>query len=357
MGPMHQQAVLGDETLQAAAELLRAAGLGGSFAVQPLRGGANNKVFRIDAGGKAVLLKAYFQHPKDRRDRLEAEYAFSTFAWENGLRSLPQPLARDVRNRLGLYEFVEGRQLLPEEVGDDVVQQALTFLSELNRHRHLLVAQRLPTASEACFSIAGHLQCVQGRLHALRGILGSSVGDREAADFVRDELSEVWRDTAGAVESEARRLGLVPQAELTRTQWRLSPSDFGFHNAIRTASGRLRFIDFEYAGWDDPAKTVCDFFCQVSVPVPLAYFDTVLDTVAEGVAEPELFRVRTRLLLPVYRLKWCCIVLNDFLPVDGSRRRFAHTAEDQEARKVQQLRKARRALERLTSREGTHGVH
>ena len=30
--------------------------------------------------------------------------------------------------------------------------------------------------------------------------------------------------------------------------------------------GRLWFIDFEYAGWDDPAKTVCDFFCQPGLP-------------------------------------------------------------------------------------------
>ena len=25
------------------------------------------------------------------------------------------------------------------------------------------------------------------------------------------------------------------------------------------------FIDFEYAGWDDPSKLICDFFCQPAV--------------------------------------------------------------------------------------------
>jgi hypothetical protein len=29
------------------------------------------------------------------------------------------------------------------------------------------------------------------------------------------------------------------------------------------------------------------------------------------------------LLLPVFRLKWCCIMLNHFLPTDGERRKFA----------------------------------
>ena len=39
----------------------------------------------------------------------------------------------------------------------------------------------------------------------------------------------------------------------------LSPSDFGFHNVIVEKDKILRFIDFEYAGWDDPAKMVSDF--------------------------------------------------------------------------------------------------
>jgi tyrosyl-tRNA synthetase len=29
-----------------------------------------------------------------------------------------------------------------------------------------------------------------------------------------------------------------------------------------------RFLDFEYAGWDGPAKLVCDFFCQPALPAP-----------------------------------------------------------------------------------------
>ena len=32
---------------------------------------------------------------------------------------------------------------------------------------------------------------------------------------------------------------------------------------------------------------------------------------------------RARALLPAYRIKWCCIMLNDFLPLGGARRGFA----------------------------------
>jgi hypothetical protein len=43
-------------------------------------------------------------------------------------------------------------------------------------------------------------------------------------------------------------------------RWRsLCPPDFGFHNALRRASGELVFIDFDYFGWDDSVKVTCDF--------------------------------------------------------------------------------------------------
>ena len=38
-----------------------------------------------------------------------------------------------------------------------------------------------------------------------------------------------------------------------------SPSDFGFHN-ILCEDGRLNFVDFEYAGIDDLAKSARRFF-------------------------------------------------------------------------------------------------
>jgi hypothetical protein len=346
--------VLKDDALEIpVVGLLRAADLEGDFSLRPLPGGANNRVFRVERDGCPVLLKAYFQDPEDRRDRLGAEYAFCAFAWESGLRVLPQPLARDPEHRLGLYEFIEGRKLLPQEIDAGMIGQALTFLTEVNRHRHLPAAQALPVASEAYFTLAGHLECIERRLQVLGSISAVSEIDREAAAFVRNELVPAWRDIRVRVERRAWALGVDPDAELPRADRRLSPSDFGFHNAIRTESGRLCFIDFEYAGWDDLAKTVSDFFCQVAMPIPAGYLTEVVETLAAGLSEPGRFRARVALLLPVYRVKWSCIVLNEFVRVGGSRRRFA--GAELEAKKVTQLQKARRILRHVTDEPPTDG--
>jgi hypothetical protein len=51
---------------------------------------------------------------------------------------------------------------------------------------------------------------------------------------------------------------------------------------------------------------------------------------------------RARLLFPVFQTKWCCIILNDFIPEFARRRRFADPGVDEGERKRRQLEKARR---------------
>ena len=44
-------------------------------------------------------------------------------------------------------------------------------------------------------------------------------------------------------------------------------------------------------------------------------------------------------MLPVYRIKWCCILLNDFLDVDSKRRDFANgISEDLKARQLEKAK-------------------
>jgi hypothetical protein len=123
-----------------------------------------------------------------------------------------------------------------------------------------------------------------------------------------------------------------PGAALAAEERCLSPSDFGFHNAIVEQVGgrgeRLRFIDFEYAGWDDPAKTACDFACQVQVPVALELAAVFAREIA---GEDHSVTHRIDLLLPVYRIKWCCILLSRLSGVGDARRAFSGGPADRTA--------------------------
>jgi len=332
---------------QGAGELISQAGLSGEIVMQALPGGANNQVYRVIVGNKVFLLKAYFQHPDDHRDRLNAEFDFSQFSWGLGLRCLPQPIACEQQHRLALYSFVEGRSLTAHEVTEKVVRQALDFYCELNRCKEQHGAKALPLASEACFSLSQHLQCVEQRVGRIQDIDCSSSVDEAAARFVDGQLVDAWGRVKEEALGRARQLNVAVDDEIDVADRCISPSDFGFHNALLTNDGTIYFVDFEYAGWDDPAKMVCDFFCQPALPVPPEQWDPFVGVVVAELAKSDLHSQRIALLRPVYQIKWCCILLNDFLSVGDQRRRFAGHGVDRDNQKQLQLDKARLSLKHL----------
>jgi len=331
----------------AIADLLIQLGQWEEFTLDPLQGGANNQCYRLDGAHDPLFVKIYFQHPEDTRNRLFAEYSFAGFIWDQGIYSIPQPIACDTDVHCALYSYIEGRTLSVQDVTSTAIDKALRFFIQINEHRHCPKAVSLPAASEACFSIAEHLACMTRRIQRLVQIPVFSDTDRAAESFIRTELQDAWRTVSSDVHDHASCHRLDVDEALAPCDRCLSPSDFGFHNTLMTADGRLWFHDFEYAGWDDPAKLVCDFFCQPKVPVPRAYFDMFSSTVSASFSEPEKHRMRFYLLLPVYQIKWCCILLNEFLPSSGMRRRFAGYVENEEERKASQLRKARWMLEQM----------
>jgi hypothetical protein len=263
------------------------------------------------------------------------------------VRCIPQPFACDPEAGLGLYEYVPGRRLSPGEVDDSAIDQALEFYRGVNRDRLRPDVSGLPPASEACFSLEEHLACVRRRVERLTTIAAASDADRAALDLVRGSLVPAWEEVAALALRRARAERLDPSAPLPPPDRVLSPSDFGYHNALLAPDGRLRFLDFEYAGWDDPAKLVCDFFCQPAVPAPAAALDRFARAVAAILPRPDAHVTRALVLLPVYRVKWCCILLNEFLPVSARRRQFSGPAVEQQERKVLQLDKARWAVAAL----------
>jgi hypothetical protein len=287
----------------------------------PLPGGGNNRVYRLQAGSQAYLVKWYFAATEDPRDRLHSEWEFSNFAWRHGLRQLAEPIACDPSRRIALFEFIVGSRLTATDIDGTRVSAALSFILELNQHREALDAVSLPAASEACFSVAAHIDCVRQRIHRLQAASRGARLSAAACRFI-DQLTLAGDRVIAAIQQkqsiDAARQS--DQVDLSLEERILSPSDFGFHNALLGADGRLRFLDFEYAGWDDPAKTICDFFSQVAVPVSNEYwsqFALSLESIVPTVAH------RAELLRPLYLVKWCCIILNPLLRIGRDRRQFS----------------------------------
>ncbi len=313
-----------------------------------LEGGGNNRVYEVAAGKRRFLLKHYHRHPSDARDRLAAEYGFVDYARRHGIRAVPEPLARDPAHGLGLYAFVEGER--PEQATAAMVDEAIAFFKALNEAKGTGAGKRLGEASDACFSMADHIARVERRFDRLKKMETTTPLEEEASMFVERELVPAWERVKGRVERGCKELRVKVEDALPEAERCLSPSDFGFHNSLMTKEGTLVFLDFEYAGWDDPAKMVCDFLLHPGMRLPEELHGRFRKGAVGDWPRAELLDERIGLLLPLHAVKWCCIMLNEFLPGDRERRRFADAAGGQaafEQRQREQLDKARAALSEI----------
>ena len=335
------------------ADLLARAGVNGELeAITPCALGGNNRIYRIETAAGVFAVKQYFRHEGDPRDRLAAEYAFLSYASAAAPGTTPRPYASNPELGMALYEFVDGRRIQPGDIGADEVDAAARFFRALNASP-LRGDARLPAASEACYSLADHLGLIGGRIDRLLEVPPQSDVDAQAVGFFR-RLDEFWRRLAASIGNHARLAGLDLAAPLPPEQRCISPSDFGFHNALVEANGGIRFLDFEYAGWDDPAKTAGDFFAQLAVPVPADLFGRFVTEIMQDFPGAERLSFRTRLLRPAYQIKWCCIALNVFLPVHLARRTFANPGLDETSLKQAQLLKANQILNAIDTT--AHGL-
>lgn len=329
--------------------LLGRSGFAGAGAISRLRAaGGNNRIYVTDTDRGRVIAKRYFQSAHDQRDRRHAEWAFLQYAERLRLGCVPRAIASDPTTGITIFEHVDGRRPAASDIGGPQLREATGFFLALNGpDRHALAAE-LGNASEACFSLSDHLALVDHRVARLASIVPATPADREAASLVGD-LCRDWERIRRDVEAG---LGADLAAVLPPEQRCVSPSDFGFHNALIRPDGSLCFLDFEYAGWDDPAKMVTDFFCQPAVPVAMRHFEEFLSASVGYARDGQALQARTRALLPVIRIKWCCIMLNQFIPDAAKRRSFADPEADMESSKRGQIEKVRAVLGRLGENAG-----
>ncbi|EKD71490.1 MAG: aminoglycoside phosphotransferase family protein [uncultured bacterium] len=307
-----------------------------SIHIDPIHGGGNNRSYLITTNDDRYFLKHYF-NDISYRNRLQVEYSFSSYAWQSGIRCIARPIAYDTNNFIGIYEYVNGRKLSNNEIKEDEVIQSLNFLTDLNSKKSSYLAKKLSVASDAGFSIFEHICLVGKRIEKLKKIIINDDIDSEANLFINKLLIPAWNELENTIKANTK--GILHN-KIEPNDIILSPSDFGFHNALLTDNKQIKFIDFEYSGWDDPAKLICDYFSQPAVPVPIKYFWKFANTVSNLSMNPMQTMERVKIILPLVRLKWCCIVLNCFIPDLKIKKMFINDITDEY--KISQISKAKK---------------
>ena len=304
------------------------------FQIESIRAGRNSQVSRLSNNDGQWILKNYFQPGCAQRDRLGTEFNFLVFLNGEGVGGIPQPLGLDRATHCALYSFLRGHR--PTVVTATHISQAASFIGSINQFRALSAALAVPLAADACLSWQDHLALIETRINRLMVMKPDSTVEVDAFAFITKQLVPLWAMV------KARLLQEIPPTELKQTlslaERFLSPSDFGFHNMLEH-EGRLSFVDFEYAGWDDPAKLICDFLCQPELPVNEKQGRQFMDDLLRNWPSANAVMRRVEKLLPAHRLKWCCILLNEFSAEDRERR--LHAGVKPEGMLADQLGKAK----------------
>ncbi len=268
-----------------------------------LQGGINNLVYRCGEGTAQHVIKGYAPAAEGERDRMRAEVEFLSFAAQVAPQYVPQLIYADALNRCVVLEhlggaiYEEGQAPSPADI-----EAAVDFFRRLNADRETARQHIHLDAAEGFLRLTEHLANVRERVAGMQ----TDHLPRETRTQARALLHRV-QDATDLVASQTTALiskGAVADS-IDPEERCVSPSDFGFHNAIRTTTG-VKFFDFEFAGWDDPAKAAADFVLQPRVPTgsQIAALPAALDENCRGAVEP-----RCEVLGRVLRLKWVCIMM------------------------------------------------
>lgn len=302
--------------------------------------GRNSRVYKVRCGGAEYAAKFYFKPTADGRDRLQVEYSGLEFLWQRGVRSIAQPVRADAGRQVALYQFVHGEPVASSDASAGDIDQLLSFVAALKAIKADAQARALNPAAEAFFTAAGVISNLHQRLARLEALDAQGA----AYDALHRFLGEQFKP---ALKVFSERATDGTDLELARDHRTLSPSDVGFHNSLRGTGGRLVFLDFEYFGWDDPAKTLSDCLLHPLMRLAperrrqmAAGFDRIFG------ADPG-WTGRVKALYPLFALKWCMIMLNEFRMDQIERRRYVdRNAEEIQVIQMRQLESARVLLER-----------
>jgi len=310
--------------------------------INSIHQGGNNSLHHIKCNQKEFILKLFFNSPAENNNRLISEFNFLNYANQFVGHSVPKLLAIDNNNSSALYEFIEGKKIQKStEITDNHIKQAANFIYLLNQNKKN--AKNIQIATEACFTIKDHLIIVDNRINDFKNNLK---GDTKFSEII-EILNYKWSIIKKEILNKISFYNLPLNKPLEIEKRIISPSDFGFHNALVKKDGAMVFLDFEYSGWDDPAKLVGDFFCQVEIPVNNIFIDIFINNAFTSLELNEVDLIRIKTLLAVYKIKWCCIVLNVFSLKNLNRRLFSNPNLNLNIYKDGQLNKAKILLESM----------
>ena len=272
----------------------------------------NSRAFLLESeNGEKYFLKNFIYDALNTHNRLKSEVYFSKYLLENNLNNIPKLICYSITSNWILYDWIEGEKV--KKITHYNVKDLIEFLIKINLNLKNHKNYDLPNASEACFSIVGHKVLITKKIKAsINRIDQNNQIDPNLKKLIIFELEEKIVLINNLLRKKEFSNKDFIKYSLNKYQKCISPSDVGFHNIINS-KGKSFYVDFEYAGIDDPCKLIADLILQPDYPIPPDLIHHLLKLVNNLKKDIPDFQKRFLLIFELYKIKWFCIIFNPII--------------------------------------------
>ena len=268
--------------------------------------GRNNKVFLIKKKKQILIAKKYKKSFTTKYSRLVTEKVFLQFLNKKKIKVIPKIIDVDKEKEIIFFNFIKGSSI--KKPNKNQLNECLKFLIKINGSTNYKKF-KFQLASDACLSIKDHINTCDSRIRKLilKYEKRKNLEHRKVLKFLKKKIIPEFKKLKHEINknfSKTQILKKIDEEDLI-----LSPSDFGFHNII-SKNQKLYFIDFEYAGWDDPNKLLSDFFLNpdyfISDKNKKYFLSNFIRFFKKKISNLSKFN----LILKFHFLKWVCVIIN-----------------------------------------------
>jgi thiamine kinase-like enzyme len=324
---------------------IKNASLGTLLSSQPYNSGGNSSVWKVEIENSPPLAIKFYHNDLARKDRRIVEEFSLERMRQYGVSNIPHIVTTDKNVEASIFRHIEAHVV--SELDISKIEIILDFIQKLKVLKESDDGN-FPLASAACLSGEDIARQIKFRLLSFQQ---AREINHDLNEFLAEEFNPFFKTLIEWAKDNWPK-GSEFSKPLDIKNQILTPSDLGAHNMLENDKGEIYFIDFEYFGLDDPAKTVSDFLLQPKNKINMDLGRVWVSKMAEllSKSDPE-FLDRLAASWPLYGLCWSLIMLNEYRADNWYRRKQSKGYVDSEYDKVktQQLCKATELLNFIKS--------
>ena len=276
--------------------------------IKVIKGGRNNKIIRINLNNKNYIIKQLSQSKNGFLKNLR-EFYFLSLLKKKLIKNVPRPYLCCIDNNYSVYEFLSGNKL--KKINDKSIKKTVKFLRNIQIIKKSLIIKEkhFLFAVDACKCLNDHLKIVDSKFKKFFFL-------RKKNKKIPISFIKLLNSTYIKLKSDyKKKYEKILNNKIKSKKLIVSPSDFGFHN-ILNYKNKLFFFDFEYSGLDDIKKLICDFVCQPDYQFNNKQIKFTINSFSNifNLDYSEIIIIYD--LIKIYRIKWCLIMLNDYLNLE-----------------------------------------